>query len=192
MLGFHCCMDFFLVVESKSYSLAAVCRLLIVAASFIVQHGLWGTQSAVAAALGLSSCSSWALEHSLNSLGARAQLLHGMWGLPKSEIEPTSSALSGKFFTAEPPGKQSCQVCVCFNIYNFIYYIFGYAGSSFLQGLFSSCGEQGLISSCGSEVPHCSSFSCCRAWVLGHVGFSSCSTWTQPLQVMWHLSRSGI
>ena len=43
MLGFHCCMDFFLVVESKSYSLAAVCRLLIVAASFIVQHGLWGT-----------------------------------------------------------------------------------------------------------------------------------------------------
>ena len=41
-------------------------------ASFAVQHGLEGTESAVAAAPGLSSFGSWALEHRLNSCGAWA------------------------------------------------------------------------------------------------------------------------
>ena len=31
------------------------------------------------AACGLNACGSWALEHRLNSCGAQAQLLHGIW-----------------------------------------------------------------------------------------------------------------
>ena len=40
MLGLHCCSGFSLVAVSRSYSLAAVCRLLIAVAS-LVEHGLW-------------------------------------------------------------------------------------------------------------------------------------------------------
>ena len=43
-----------------------------------------------------------ALEHRLNSCGAQAQLLHGMWDLPGSEVEPVSPPLAGGFFTTEP------------------------------------------------------------------------------------------
>ena len=53
----------------------------------------------------LSSCGSRALEHRLNSYGAWAQLLHGMWDLPGWGIKPTPPALAGRFFTPEPPGK---------------------------------------------------------------------------------------
>ena len=61
--------------------------------------------------------------------------------------------------------------------------IFGWAGSSLLCGLFSSCGETGLLlSSCGPWASHCSGFSCCRAQTFRHAGFSSWSTWTQQLQ----------
>ena len=59
-----------------------------------------------------SSCSTWpssrgsqALGHRLNSWGARVHLLHGMWDLLRPGIEPMSSALAGRFFTTEPPGK---------------------------------------------------------------------------------------
>ena len=48
-----------------------------------------------------------ALEHRLNSCGSWAYLLHGMWDLPGSGIEPMSCALAGGFFTTEPPGKPS-------------------------------------------------------------------------------------
>ena len=42
---------------------------------------------------------------------------------------------------------------------------------------FSSCGEQGLLSGCCKGTSHCGSVSYCRAWALGHMGFSSCSSW---------------
>ena len=45
------------------------------------------------------------LEHRLNSCGAGAQLLHSMWHLPGSRVEPVSPALAGRFFITEPPGK---------------------------------------------------------------------------------------
>ena len=51
---------------------------------------------------GLSSCSS---RNRLSSSGAPAQLLHHMWDLPGSGVEPVSPASEGGFFTAEPPGK---------------------------------------------------------------------------------------
>ena len=65
-----------------------------------------------------------------------------------------------------------------FVFFKFYLFISGYAGS-LLCKLFSSCSEQGLHSSCATPASHCGVFSCCRAWALGHVGFSSCSS--QPL-----------
>ena len=41
---------------------------------------------------------------------------------------------------------------------------------------FSSCLEKGLLSSCGVWASHGCGFSCFRAPVLGHAGFSSCSS----------------
>ena len=52
---------------------------------------------------GCSSCSSPALEHRLSRSGPRAQLLCGMWNLPRSGIQPVSPV--GRFSTAEPPEK---------------------------------------------------------------------------------------
>ena len=46
-----------------------------------------------------------ALEHGLNSCGAQARLLCSMLGLPGPGIKPVSPALTGRFFTTEPPGK---------------------------------------------------------------------------------------
>ena len=79
--------------------------LLIAVASLDAEHRLWGTWASVAAACGLSSFGSQALEHKLNSCSVQAWLLHGMWDPPGPEIEPVSPALAGGSFTTEPPGK---------------------------------------------------------------------------------------
>ena len=49
---------------------------------------------------------------------------------------------------------------------------------------FSSCSERGATLRCGARAPHCSGFSCCRAWALGArasavvaCGLSSCGSW---------------
>ena len=75
-------MGFYLVAASGGHSLAAVHGLLIVVASLVMERGLQDTQAYVVAARGLRSCGSQALEHRLNSCGAQASLLHGMWDLP--------------------------------------------------------------------------------------------------------------
>ena len=62
-------------------------------------------QASVVVAQGLSNCGSWALEHSLSSCGARAELLPGMWDLPGPGLEPVSPALAGRFLITVPPGK---------------------------------------------------------------------------------------
>ena len=41
----------------------------------------------------------------LNSCGSRAQLLRGMWDLPRPGLEPVSPALAGRFLITAPPGK---------------------------------------------------------------------------------------
>ena len=41
----------------------------------------------------------------LSSFGSWAQLLHGMWDLPRPGLEPVSPALAGRFSTTVPPGK---------------------------------------------------------------------------------------
>ena len=58
---------------------------LTVAASLVVEHMLQTRR--------LSSCGSW------------AQLLCGMWDLPRPGLEPVSPALAGRFSTTAPPGK---------------------------------------------------------------------------------------
>ena len=41
----------------------------------------------------------------LSSCGSRAQLLRGMWDLPRPGLQPVSPALAGRFSTTAPPGK---------------------------------------------------------------------------------------
>ena len=41
----------------------------------------------------------------LSSCGPWAQLLRGMWDLPRLGLEPVSPALAGRFSTTAPPGK---------------------------------------------------------------------------------------
>ena len=41
----------------------------------------------------------------LSSCGSRAQLLRGMWDLPRPGLESVSPALAGRFSTTTPPGK---------------------------------------------------------------------------------------
>ena len=41
----------------------------------------------------------------LSNCGSRAQLLCGMWDLPKPGLEPVSPALAGRFSTTAPPAK---------------------------------------------------------------------------------------
>ena len=60
-------------------------RPLTVAASLVAEHRLQMCR--------LSSC------------GSRAQLLCGMWDLPRPGLEPMSPALAGGFSTTAPPGK---------------------------------------------------------------------------------------
>ena len=70
--------------------------LLVAGASLVVEHRLWGTRASVVVARGLSS-------H-----GPRAELLLGMWNLPRPEIKPMKPvfpALAGRFFAIESPGK---------------------------------------------------------------------------------------
>ena len=41
----------------------------------------------------------------LSSCGSRAELLRGMWDLPRPGLEPVSPALAGRFSTTAPPRK---------------------------------------------------------------------------------------
>ena len=59
----------------------------------------------------------------------------------------------------------------------FFFFFFDRAGSSLLRGLFSSCSKQGLLLYLPCVSSHCGGLSCCRAWTLGCLGFSSCGSW---------------
>ena len=43
--------------------------------------------------------------HRLSNCGSWAQLLRGMWDLPRPGLEPASPALAGRLSTTAPPGK---------------------------------------------------------------------------------------
>ena len=85
VLGLHFCARAFSSCGERGPLFIAVRGPLIVAASLVVEHRLQTRR--------LSNC------------GSRAQLLRGMWDLPRPGLEPMSPALAGRFSTTAPPGK---------------------------------------------------------------------------------------
>ena len=77
MLGLRFCV--------RAFSSCGEWGPLTIAASLVAEHRLQ--------TLRLSSC------------GSRAQLLRGIWDLPRPGLEPVSPALAGRFSTTAPPGK---------------------------------------------------------------------------------------
>ena len=59
------------------------------------------------------------------------------------------------------------------NMY-FLFFYFCLCWGFVAARAFSSCRERGLLSSCGARASRCSGFSCCPAWAIERVGFSSC------------------
>ena len=84
-LGLCCCTRAFSSCGKWGPLFIAVCGPLTIAASVVAEHRLQTRR--------LSSC------------GSRAQLLRGMWDLPRPGLEPVYPALAGGFSTTAPPGK---------------------------------------------------------------------------------------
>ena len=63
VLGLRCYGGYSLVVDSAT---------LIVVASLVAEHGLWGMWASTVVGRGLSGCGFWALEHRLSSCGSWA------------------------------------------------------------------------------------------------------------------------
>ena len=85
VLGLRFCARAFSSCGKRGPLFIAVRGPLIIAASLVAEHRLQTRR--------LSSC------------GSRAQLLRGMWDLPRPGLEPLSPALAGRFSTTAPPGK---------------------------------------------------------------------------------------
>ena len=85
MLGLRFCVRAFSSCGEWEPLFIAVRGPLTIAASLVAEHRLQ--------TLRLSSC------------GSRAQLLRGMWDLPRPGHEPVSPASAGRFSTTAPPGK---------------------------------------------------------------------------------------
>ena len=56
-------------------------------------------------------------KHRLSNCGSRAQLLRGMWDLPRPGLEPVSPALAGRFSTTAPPGKPEKEPFRCIGLF---------------------------------------------------------------------------
>ena len=85
VLGLRFCARAFSSCGKRGPLFIAVRGPLTIAASLFAEHRLQTRR--------LSSC------------GSRAQLLRGMWDLPRPGLEPVSLALAGRFSTTAPPGK---------------------------------------------------------------------------------------
>ena len=85
MLGLCFCARAFSSWGERGPLFITVHGPLTIAASVVVEHRLQTRR--------LSSCGSW------------AQLLRGMWDLPRPGLEPMSLALAGRFSTTVPQGK---------------------------------------------------------------------------------------
>ena len=70
----------------------------------------------------LTIVASLVAERRLSSCGSRAQLLCGMWDLPRPRLKPVSPALAGRFSTTVPPGKPLFYIF--FKPYKHFYYYF--------------------------------------------------------------------
>ena len=87
VLGLRFCTRAFSSCGRRGPLFIAVRGPLTIAASLVAEHRLQ--------------------THRLSSCGSRAQLLCGMWDLPRPGLEPVSPALADRFSTAVPPGKPS-------------------------------------------------------------------------------------
>ena len=85
VLGLRFCARAFSSCGEQGPLFIAVRGPVIIAASLVAEHRLQMRR--------LSNC------------GSRAQLLRGMWDLPRPGLEPVSPALAGRFPTTAPPGK---------------------------------------------------------------------------------------
>ena len=87
VLGLRLCARALSSCGKRGPLFIAVLRPLTIAASLVAEHRLQTRR--------LSNC------------GSRAQLLCGVWDLPRPGLEPTSPALAGRLSTTAPPGKPS-------------------------------------------------------------------------------------
>ena len=85
VLGLRFCVRAFSSCGKWGPLFIAVHGPLTITAFLVVEHRLQTPR--------LSNCGSW------------AQLLCGMWDLPRPGLEPVSPALAGRFSTTVPPGK---------------------------------------------------------------------------------------
>ena len=85
MLGLRFCARTFSSCGKRGPPFIAVRGPLTIAASVVAEHRLQTRR--------------------LSRGGSRAQLLRGMWDLPRPGLEPVSPALAGRFSTTAPPGK---------------------------------------------------------------------------------------
>ena len=85
VLGLHFCVRAFSSCGKWGPLFIAVRGPLTIVASLVAEHRLQTRR--------LSNC------------GSRAQLLRGMWDLPRPGLEPVSPALAGGFSATAPPGK---------------------------------------------------------------------------------------
>ena len=85
MLGLRFCARVFSSCGKHGPLFMAVRGPLTIAASLVAEHRLHTRR--------LSNC------------GSRAQLLRGMWDLPRPGLEPASPALASRLSTTAPPGK---------------------------------------------------------------------------------------
>ena len=85
VLGLRFCARAFSSCGKRGPLFIAVRRPLTIAASLVVEHRLQTRR--------LSNC------------GSRAQLLRGMWDLPRPGLEPVFPAPAGRLSTTAPPGK---------------------------------------------------------------------------------------
>ena len=92
VLGLRFCARTFSSCGKWGPLLIAVRGPLIIAASLVAEHRLQMRR--------LSNC------------GSRAQLLRGMWDLPRPGLEPVSPALAGRLSTTAPPGKPQSAIFI--------------------------------------------------------------------------------
>ena len=88
VLGLCFCVRAFSSCGKRGPLFIVVHRPLTIAASLVAEHRLQ--------------------TRSLSNCGSQAQLLRGMWDLPRPGLEPMSPALAGRFSTTAPPGKPLC------------------------------------------------------------------------------------
>ena len=75
-------------------------------------------------------------------------------------------------------------ILILYDVFIYIWIIFGCAVSSWVQGLFSSCSEQGLLSSCSAWASHYHGFSWCRARALDTGSIVGCTGLVAPRHVV--------